>query len=374
MDTKLTISGFKCFEDDKFILKDVTVLTGSNGAGKSSLIQAILLCRLAIELNVHQKREGDFCEFGEWCDNLIPLNEGYSLKLGTIYDIFREGNSNENVIRIRLDGELFQFEMSQSDTSLLVKYSIDDKNSDLPFWRRRQFYYLNTERLGPRHSLEIKSLNYLHCGFKGEFTAQVMLQLEHDIHFESPMTIDKRGFMMNVNQWLDTVCPGVLVSPANVGTMSAQIKVSGSAGKSNMLATNIGFGISYVLPIIVTGLIAQKGSVIIVENPEAHLHPKGQSNIGYFLGIVASKGVKVIIETHSEHVINGVRKAFLSTKKDSSYDSMIYFFDGFADGKIIKKEIYIDETGNLSSFPRNFFDQVNQDIAEVFKLNNKENG
>ena len=54
MEIKLKISGFKCFSEDEFLLRDVTVLTGSNGAGKSSLIQALLLTRLAIEKNLKQ--------------------------------------------------------------------------------------------------------------------------------------------------------------------------------------------------------------------------------------------------------------------------------------------------------------------------------
>jgi predicted ATPase len=139
-----------------------------------------------------------------------------------------------------------------------------------------------------------------------------------------------------------------------------------------MLATNIGFGISYSLPIIVTGLVAKKDSLFIVENPEAHLHPKGQSNIGYFLGKVAEAGVKIIIETHSEHVVNGLRRAILESSSLKATDANIYFFNGFDSNQDPKIELIgIDDDGSLSKFPKDFFDQVNQDLSEIIKLRNK---
>lgn len=60
----------------------------------------------------------------------------------------------------------------------------------------------------------------------------------------------------------------------------------------------MGFGLSYALPIVVGGLVAAKDGLLIVENPEAHLHPQGQSNMGQFLAWLAGKGVQVIVETH----------------------------------------------------------------------------
>ena len=60
---------------------------------------------------------------------------------------------------------------------------------------------------------------------------------------------------------------------------------------------NTGFGFTYALPIVLDGLMAPAGSMMIVENPEAHLHPRAQSNMGYFLGRMAAAGVRIIVET-----------------------------------------------------------------------------
>lgn len=375
METNLKISGFKCFNDDSFTLKDITLLTGSNGTGKSSLIQALLLVRLAVEKNLKHHREKDYLSTSQWNDMLIPLNNGYQLKLGTIYDIFREKDTKENAINILLNEERFVFKFptdEENNTSLEVDYLPYNADS-ISFWRKREFYYLNTERFGPRHSLEHNSTEFIHCGYQGEFTAQVLAKYGEKVSFSSAMIEPKSKLLLPlVNKWLDSICPNVLVTSVPVGNMNYQIKLTGSSNKSPMLATNIGFGISYALPVIVTGLIAKRNCLFIVENPEAHLHPKGQSNIGYFLGKVAEAGVKIIIETHSEHVVNGLRRAILESNSLKANDANIYFFNGFDSKQSSKVELIgIDEDGSLSKFPKDFFDQVNQDLSEIIKLRNK---
>ena len=122
------------------------------------------------------------------------------------------------------------------------------------------------------------------------------------------------------------------------------------------------------MPIIVSGLIAEKGSLLIVENPEAHLHPSGQSRIGQFLAAIASTGVQVVIETHSEHVINGVRIAAL--KDFIANDKILINFLKKENGEIEINSIEVNELGDLNDFPEGFFDQVEQDLIKLIKLKN----
>ena len=141
-----------------------------------------------------------------------------------------------------------------------------------------------------------------------------------------------------------------------------KLKIQNSAGAYVPAAT--GFGISYCLPIIVQGFacaLNQKG-IFIVENPEAHLHPKGQSKIGEFLALLALSGVQVLIETHSEHIINGVRLALSMSK--STEKANIYFFD-HQSNEFYQKEITINQYGDLSEWPQGFFDQTENDIREL---------
>ncbi len=364
----IKISRFKCFEADEFELNKVTLLTGTNGAGKSSLIQALLLCRIAIDKIRDKTPIADNHK-----SNDIPLNEEYQLKLGEVNDIIRESTSNHG-FEVIIDKDRFHFDtLDESNISLKCDFSIDPSSVE-SFWNKKEFYYLHAERLGPRQYLESGVSSFLNCGQRGELVAYVLNKMETNNGFSSALFKGSSlQFEIEVNKWLETVCPGITVGNNTLTSTLTQLKIKGPTSKSDMLATNIGFGVSYVLPIIITGLIAKKDSIIIVENPEAHLHPKGQSNIGYFLGKVASAGVRILIETHSEHVVNGMRRAALDSDNLSNQDINIYFFNGFDDEKkLLKKNlIQIDENGNLSDFPVDFFDQTRQDLLEIIQLSKK---
>jgi predicted ATPase len=127
---------------------------------------------------------------------------------------------------------------------------------------------------------------------------------------------------------------------------------------------NFGFGVSYVLPIIVNGLAAEPGSTMIVENPEAHLHPKGQSRIGQFLSQVAVSGVQVVVETHSEHVVNGIRVNSLRSKL-SPDDICLNYFTPDPDPAKHVRQIELNDRMDITDWPEGFFDQEEIDLREL---------
>ena len=90
----------------------------------------------------------------------------------------------------------------------------------------------------------------------------------------------------------------------------------------------MGFGYSYILSIVVTALIAKEGDIVILENPEAHLHPEAQTRLTFMLSKLVAMGIQVFIETHSEHVINGIRLASLKDEYNlKNEDVRIFFLD-----------------------------------------------
>jgi len=72
-----------------------------------------------------------------------------------------------------------------------------------------------------------------------------------------------------------------------------------------------GFGLSYTLPVITALLVGTliPNSLVIIENPEAHLHPRGQTEIARLIALCAQVGTQIIIETHSDHLFDGIRIA-----------------------------------------------------------------
>ena len=105
-----------------------------------------------------------------------------------------------------------------------------------------------------------------------------------------------------------------------------------------------------------------------MENPEAHLHPSAQSKIGRFLAKVANSGVNVIIETHSDHIINGVQIA-VAEKEIKNTNVTVNFFSQFEDKtQPDVNSISIKEKGELTEWPKGFFDQSQIDYSHLIRL------
>jgi predicted ATPase len=369
----LKINNFKCFEEQEVPFGQITVLAGANSVGKSSVVQALLLCRMVIE---KFKGTESWLLLLEGKRMMFPpesfsLNGPFLLHLGNSAQVLNR-NAYENKIKLSLSAQNTVFEVDLVVPDFEDSYNLILKDIRLSLPNNTQavtlghhsFYYLNAERIGPRIRHEVDDLPYLHTGWSGEYTVQMVggnkiLPIELDRCFDENST---KSLLEQSRLWLDYIAPGSkFFDPSLItGIKSAEIKFGDDR------PTNVGFGLSYVLPIIVNGLIAEKGAMFIVENPEAHLHPLGQSRIGQFLAKIAAAGVQVVVETHSEHVINGIRIAAL---KDtiSTNDVRINFFDRDENDKIKLIPILMNDAGDLTSYPKGFFDQEQRDMAEIIR-------
>lgn len=373
MINKIKIERFKCFESIEINFRALTIFAGSNSVGKSSVIQSILLCRSAIDKVKLQNLE----PIDKGRQVSIPLNGNYKLSLGDSREILNR-NISENSIIISLN------EDKESHFVFLIEDKLENIfHIDLANWSintasilyLKEFHYLNAERIGPRSRHEMEDLDYYNVGWQGEYSIQVLHELrEFEVDIERSFNVllnSKVKLLQLVREWMNYIIPGFYIDEIKA---YEKIKSAGfTINKS--VPPNVGFGVSYVLPIVISGLVASKGSILIIENPEAHLHPSGQSKIGRFLARISAAGVQVVIETHSEHVINGIRVE--SVKKNISNESiLINFLSASEEKKVSKNEIDIAESGNFTLFPRDFFDQVQQDMSDIYEeqLKLRDNG
>jgi len=112
-------------------------------------------------------------------------------------------------------------------------------------------------------------------------------------------------------------------------------------------------------------LKAKPNDLVIIENPESHLHPAGQSKVAELCAIASANGVQIIVETHSDHFLNGIRVA---TKKGllTPKQSKVYYFRKEKDELETKiDEINIDKKGGIDSYPKGFFDQFDEDLDKL---------
>ena len=364
----ITINNFKCFSQQTIEFGLLTVLAGTNGVGKSTVIQALLLLRQAIENNYEKN---------------ILLNGPFLLNLGNSNEIINSA-AKGSVLSFELRGDFCKedFKFSAPDGSLSL-VPIEEKSTSGEYRNvsihTEEFYYLNAERFGPRNIQSVVDQRFINTGYQGEFTGQAISKIENsNVKFNANdprVLIAEEGekyysVKKQIELWMDYIVPGVQINiDAYPKVNLVRTSLKRMYAETDFLNPyNIGFGITYLLPIIVTCLTAPENSLVIIENPEAHLHPQGQSRVGQFLSRVASSGVQVIIETHSDHVINGIRIS--GAKGVLPCDSVnINFFSQARKATSPNVELVkLKEKGELTHWPVGFLDQEEQDLAELFRL------
>ena len=120
-----------------------------------------------------------------------------------------------------------------------------------------------------------------------------------------------------------------------------------------------------LFPILVALLAARPGDVLLVENPEVHLHPRAQQRLGSLLASVAASGVQVIVETHSDHVLNGVRLAVKQPAIKPDDVAMHFFAPALTGGEFVPQSPKIDSDGKLDVWPEGFFDQFDLALSQL---------
>lgn len=120
-----------------------------------------------------------------------------------------------------------------------------------------------------------------------------------------------------------------------------------------------GYSITYVLPIIVAILASSPGALILIEHPETGLHPQAQTKLGKLLALAANCGVQVVVETHSDQILNGIRLAVHDGKIEPEDVQLHYFQRQEQQGQAFIKVVSprIDRDGRIDRWPDGFFDE-----------------
>ena len=170
---------------------------------------------------------------------------------------------------------------------------------------------------------------------------------------------------VQVERWLCLVSPNIRINIEQVGEdfkLKYRFSRKGNTITEDITALNTGFGITYVLPILIAVLSAGKDAIILIENPEAHLHPKGQAKLMELISKAVAHGVQVIIESHSDHIINGSLVA-VNKKLITSGLLSIYYFEREEHGHTaLSHRLQISESGRINRPPKGFFDQIETDL------------
>ena len=394
--TRIDLQHFKCFTSLNLPLRPLTLLSGANASGKSSVLQALVL----LHQTMHEH---------EWSSRLM-LN-GAAIRLGTVADVVDQVHGrrvygrrtceialldgNEACFRWEFAGEPDEMSMVVTHVyidgvdgfDMDVQYSLPlDPPISEPFHYLlphrqpppsgvesltdclRGLAYLTAERLGPRETYPLEDPQHTSVvGPRGEHAVSV-LHSRRDEHVLDGLTIADvpptrlRQVEARMNRFFPG-CELVVEKISRTNAVTLGIRTLRSTEFHRPIHT--GFGLTQVLPIVVAALSTDKGGLLLIENPEVHLHPAGQAAMGEFLAEVAAAGVQVILETHSDHVLNGIRRA---VKKGvlAPDDAALHFFrlqqDDEQEGAVLVESPILDRDGNVDMWPEGFFDQFDKDM------------
>jgi predicted ATPase len=232
-------------------------------------------------------------------------------------------------------------------------------------YRIKNLTYITAERIGPRevYALEDEQTASV-VGPKGEHAMSVFyLKSEDAVLNELLIENESRNTLFHqvtaqMRQFFPE-CGLAVEQVSNVNAVTLRLRTSDSGEFHRPM--NVGFGLTQVLPIVIAALSAKKEDILLIENPEVHLHPAGQALMGKFLAKVASAGVQVIIETHSDHILNGIRR-LVKAGGISHKDVALHFFRARSVDAAQVVSPQINANGDLDCWPDGFFDQFDKDM------------
>lgn len=380
MITRYKIQNFKIHTDTDLTLAPLTILTGMNGMGKSSVIQSMLMLRESVLKKDYPEQLnliGDSFIVGKPIDliNWDVNKDADKLNLILTFD-----NKDEKKFTFlypgNAPGERRLIGINEDELPTikeLSKYSLFS-------WGGVQ--YLSAFREGPKPSygsdttvVDVHREVSKELG-KGEYAVNFLdrygsesvsiLSMLYDGEDDPVKTV--RG---QLDKWLHEISPDLdvqLIKPTDSTYTLKYLYPRKGKGNIEVEAVNTGYGISYSLSVVVALLAARKGDLIMIENPEAHIHPSAQSALMRLISRACAGGVQVILETHSDHIVNG---ALVNIKLGNiqKNDVVIYFFDRYDTSTPIDIfPLEIGEDCRIKKPQPRFFSQMNTDMEILFDI------
>lgn len=367
----LTLRNFKSLQNLRAPFGKLTILAGLNGSGKSSILQAIALLKQSLDVTP---------------DGSELFLRGPLVQLGRTEDVVFEGaHTDELSIGFEIDKTPLTWNCDappEADT-LKARFKGDTSLLQGIF---AGFQFIQADRMTP-------ALQYMQAGTvdrhsgslgsHGEFTVDFLsrnkeLKISDRRRYPIDRLVNKQeaahhrsiaptSYLLDAAaSWLQLLSPGVRplaeqIDVAESASLRFEYKgykeIQRDISSRRHRPSHVGFGLTYSLPIIIACLAAPVGSLVLLENPEAHLHPKGQLALGLLLALCANDGVQIIVETHSDHLLNGVRIAAKQKDVVANDVSTLFFTRDIETGVTNIVAPMLLDNGRFNSWPVGFFDE-----------------
>lgn len=340
--SRLQIRRFKSLVDEDLRIAPLTIFTGTNSSGKSSALQAILITQTGIQSSE---------EFTRYIDsklvNSLNFDERASamVEIMTTYSDGRKATVGISNSRQENFGSKFSFKGGTYFTKTL---------------------FISADRVGPSDFYPVSYSDDL--GIRGQYSWQYF-EKNKNRPLHAPLLHPEAAsetLAGQVNFWMNHI---VETTVTTEGTDN-QVRVAYNYLDRGLTApSQTGFGTSTLFPIVLACLVATPADLVVLENPEIHLHPKAQARLADLFAFTGNAGIQLIIETHCEHLIYklcyNVHKGILKTG-DVVFHYREENFEQF-------EEIVVDDSGRFLSrttgefgFPRGFFDATLEEYISIY--------
>lgn len=367
----LTLHNFKCFKRLYMPLKPLTLIAGINGAGKSSIIQSLLLIRQSFI-----DKETD------WTEEILV--NGALVDSDCAEDLlFVDAEENEPKISICIeDGDNeYSFEMSPETNDDHARVTASDNLSEAKkslSLLQNDFLYLYADRIDPkvRYAMPKSSKQDSRLGDKK--ASRSVFRLAQAINSNEQIAIpslkhDKasdKSILRNVSAWINYIMGANLEIKAEETQKDSEARyiytiTNQNGEQKNLSPLNVPFGSNYLLPIVLGVMTAPVGSLMLIENPESHLHPAAQGRVGELLSRCAEAGVQIIVETHSDHLMNGVRYACKKKLITNEKVEMDLICEDAGNSSHIRKHIELNSEGHVIRWIPGFFDEWEKALIKM---------
>lgn len=368
----VNLNNFKCFDEQDFALGNLTLIAGANGAGKSTLIQALMLLRQSgmdkrtllsekVQLNgglVNLRKAEEIRYFeSEDADVTIVVEDNEISE--PLEVVIKDAITGENTCDTEVSENLKEFEEKCSLFSEDTVYLAPDRVRPGEIQFRNSSFYNTDSRIGDKHGMNAAARLF------------DALSNDEEIGVEALDRVGNKKVVSNVSAWMSYIMDfnySVNVSEQDKDHIKMMYSITANDVPMEVSPFNMPFGNSSIFPIVVAIMTAPAGSLVVIENPEAHIHPKAQTKMGEFLAIAAENGIQVILETHSDHLLNGVRIAVKNGKLDENNVEVHYVYADKKNPMIHRtRHMQIHEDGSMEDWPIGFFDEWEDALRTLTK-------
>lgn len=428
--TRIRLRQFKCFSDSRDIpLAPLTVVFGRNNSGKSSILQSLLLLRQTLdspEFGPRLDLRGPIYAAGSYSDivhqhrsseNVSMSFELESETVGGPATIEMEFASDEpqppRLVRLRIENGVSEQVEIRRGRGRGGPYELSIGGSPLgseekavfrfpesgffpligpePYGRGRPSEKRQRARECARSVLRDFETALRSIRAVGAFRRQPDRRYEY--LGRAPETIDTSGrsvvdaliedatrrgrqrgeLLKAVNRWLRSIGRVRIMALKRISKTARiyELRLRDADSRRWANFADVGFGIGQAFPVIVEALRTSPGAMFLVQEPEIHLHPDAQLRMADLLVTLAKSGRRVIVETHSEHLLLRVRRHILRTASSGlrlpPSDVSVLFVSKDRDGTSSVTRLPLDHMGQIGDWPRGFMGEGTEERLAILK-------